>query len=294
MLHFLNPADARAWCDSRREAGQTVGFVPTMGALHQGHISLIERAKSENDVSCASIFINPLQFEEGKDFASYPRDLEADLALLKTHGCDMIFEGSLESFFPEVEDVRTIPLLPAGSFGKGLEEVFRPGHLDGVRTIVDRLFRFVGVVRAYFGEKDFQQTLVVGDLAKTLGYPEVIVCPTVREPSGLALSSRNALLSDAERKEAEVIFKSLTAAAHAWSEGVRHACELRARMEEQLATSSLSVEYAAIRDPDDWTAEEPPGLLIKAQALIAARLGEVRLIDNLRLDPPAEDLSREA
>ncbi len=131
MLHFLNPADARAWCNSRREAGQTVGFVPTMGALHQGHLSLIERAQSENDVSCASIFVNPLQFEEGKDFASYPRDLEADLALLETHGCDMIFEGSLESFFRRSRMFGRYPYSQQAPLGKDSKRFFVQAILTG-------------------------------------------------------------------------------------------------------------------------------------------------------------------
>lgn len=283
MLHLRNPSDAQHWCNAQRETGRSVGFVPTMGALHRGHESLVDRARSENDVCCASIFVNPLQFEDGQDFNAYPRDLNADLAVLEAHGCDMIFEGTLESFFPEVEDVRRIPMIPAGPFGKGLEELCRPGHLDGVRTIVDRLFRFVGPAKAYFGEKDFQQTLVVMDLAEALGYPEVIVCPTVREPSGLALSSRNTLLSPDEKKEAERIFQSLAAAAKAWSSGMRHAHLLREKMIEQFAGSQLIIEYAAVRNPSAWTADDPPGELSHAQALIAARLGRVRLIDNLQL-----------
>ena len=284
MLHLETPDQARSWCAAQRDAGSTIGFVPTMGALHQGHLSLLDRARRENTVCCVSIFVNPLQFEDRKDFSAYPRDLEADLSLLEDHGCDMVFRGTLEQFFPEIASIDDIEILPAGRFGHGLEEEFRPGHLDGVRTIVNRLFKVVGPGRAYFGEKDFQQTLVVSDLAEEMGYPEVIVCPTVRERSGLALSSRNALLSSKEKTEAEHIYAALQAAAHAWANGERSAQALRREMESSLAASNLQLEYAAVRDPLDWTEKEPSRPLSRAQALIAARLGPVRLIDNLRLD----------
>ena len=181
MLHLDSPAEAAHWCATQRERGRTIGFVPTMGALHNGHLSLITRACEENTACCASIFINPLQFEDTEDYDAYPRDTESDLALLEAHGCNMVFMGSLHQFFPEISDINEIKTLPAGPYGSGLEEQFRPGHLDGVRTIVERLFLTVGASRVYFGEKDFQQTLVVLDLAREMGYPEVVVCPTVRE-----------------------------------------------------------------------------------------------------------------
>ena len=284
MLHLDSPAEAAHWCSAQRERGSTIGFVPTMGALHNGHLSLITRACDENAACCASIFINPLQFEDTEDYDAYPRDTESDLALLEAHGCNMVFMGSLDQFFPESSDINQIKTLPAGPYGSGLEEQFRPGHLDGVRTIVERLFLTVGASRVYFGEKDFQQTLVVADLAREMGYPEVVVCPTVREDSGLALSSRNVRLSADEKTRAQQIYPALLAARDAWSSGERDPGRLSAIMIECLNHDGLVVEYAEVRDPGRWIAQSQATPLEHGQALIAVRIGSVRLIDNLRLD----------
>jgi pantoate--beta-alanine ligase len=284
MLHLDSPTEAARWCSAQRDRGSTIGFVPTMGALHSGHLSLVTRACNENTACCASIFINPLQFEDAEDYDAYPRDTESDLALLKSHGCDMVFMGSLHQFFPEISDINEIKTLSAGPHGSGLEGQFRPGHLDGVTTIVERLFRTVGAARVYFGEKDFQQTLVVSDLARDMGYPEVVVCPTVREDSGLALSSRNVLLSTDEKTRAQRIYPALLAARDAWSSGERDPGRLSAIMMECLSLDGLVVEYAEVRDPGHWISEPQATPLEHAQALIAVRVGSVRLIDNLRLD----------
>ena len=284
MLHLDSPAEAAHWCSAQREHGSTIGFVPTMGALHNGHLSLITRACDENAACCASIFINPLQFEDTEDYDAYPRDTESDLALLEAHGCNMVFMGSLDQFFPESSDINQIKTLPAGPYGSGLEEQFRPGHLDGVKTIVERLFLTVGASRVYFGEKDFQQTLVVADLAREMGYPEVVVCPTVREDSGLALSSRNVRLSADEKTRAQQIYPALLAARDAWSSGERDPGRLSAIMIECLNHDGLVVEYAEVRDPGRWIAQPQTTPLEHGQALIAVRIGSVRLIDNLRLD----------
>lgn len=284
MLHLDSPAEAAHWCSAQRERGRTIGFVPTMGALHNGHLSLITRACGENTACCASIFINPLQFEDTEDYDAYPRDTESDLALLEAHGCNMVFMGSLHQFFPEISDINEIKTLPAGPYGSGLEEQFRPGHLDGVRTIVERLFGTVGASRVYFGEKDFQQTLVVSDLAREMGYPEVVVCPTVREDSGLALSSRNVRLSADEKTRAQRIYPALLAARDAWSSGERDPGRLSAIMMECLNHDGLVVEYAEVRDPGRWISQPQATPLEHGQALIAVRVGSVRLIDNLRLD----------
>ena len=284
MLHLDSPAEAAHWCSAQRERGSTIGFVPTMGALHNGHLSLITRACEENTACCASIFINPLQFEDTEDYDAYPRDTESDLALLEAYGCNMVFMGSLHQFFPEISDINEIKTLSAGPHGSGLEGQFRPGHLDGVTTIVERLFRTVGAARVYFGEKDFQQTLVVSDLARGMGYPEVVVCPTVREDSGLALSSRNVLLSTDEKTRAQRIYPALLAARDAWSSGERDPGRLSAIMMECLSLDGLVVEYAEVRDPGHWISEPQATPLEHAQALIAVRVGSVRLIDNLRLD----------
>ena len=284
MLHLPSPDAAQTWCQQQRSNGRTIGFVPTMGSLHRGHLSLVKRACSENEACCVSIFVNPLQFEDSKDYNAYPRNLEADLTALEQQGCTMAFVGSLGQFFPEITNPQEIKTLGAGRYGSGLEGTFRPGHLDGVRTIIDRLFRTVGPVNAYFGEKDFQQTLVVSDLAAKIGYPRVVVCPTVRDESGLALSSRNALLSPAEKKQAQSIYQALLAAHQIWITGERQPETLASTMMEILKNTDLGVEYAEVRDPGAWTATMPEAPLQQAQALIAARIGGVRLIDTLRLD----------
>lgn len=284
ILQLPDPASARAWCDDVRSKGQAIGYVPTMGALHEGHLSLVRRAVAENDKTVVSIFVNPLQFDDADDLEKYPRDMQSDIDLLQSVGCDMVYFGTLEGFFPELEDVTKIVKVASGPKGAGLEGDLRPGHLDGVRTIVTRLFKTVGDCRAYFGEKDFQQTLVVADLARELGYPEIVVCPTLRETSGLAMSSRNQRLNDIERQRASCVFRALQAADVIWQNGERDADALRAAMRKVLSEAGVEVEYADVRDPDAWTAESPFGEMSRAQALIAIRMGDVRLIDNMRLE----------
>ena len=283
ILQLPDPKSAQKWCRSQVSAGNSIGYVPTMGALHDGHLSLVRRAVAENDVVCVSIFVNPLQFGDSTDFDHYPRDLEKDTQLLHDVGCHMIFVGTLKQFFPEADEVN-IPLLKPGRFAEGLEGESRPGHFSGVSTIVDRLFHYTQPHRAYFGEKDFQQTLVVKDLVKNASLPEIIVCPTSREPSGLARSSRNVLLSHDDREEAGCIYQALVAARSAWHKGTRDADELRNIILKSLQTSDAEIEYIDLRDPDNWESESPQGNMQRAQALIAVNFGGVRLIDNLRLD----------
>jgi pantoate--beta-alanine ligase len=281
-----DPHAAQHWCAASRASGASLGFVPTMGALHEGHLTLVRRARSENARVCVSVFVNPLQFNDARDFERYPRDFEGDARLLHDAGCDMVFTGTLAQFFPGSDGVRErIPTRAAGRCALGVEGAHRPGHFDGVATIVARLFELVRPARAYFGAKDFQQTLVVRDLARELGFPEVVVCPTSREASGLARSSRNALLSASERELATTIFRALSAARDAWwNDSERSASALAARMQAAFENSSLIVEYAEVRDPQVWTELAAPGKLERAVALIAARAGSVRLIDNMRLD----------
>ncbi|MBK7874795.1 MAG: pantoate--beta-alanine ligase [Planctomycetes bacterium] len=291
LVSLPDPAAARRWCADWRARGRTLGFVPTMGALHDGHLSLVERALDENDAACVSVFVNPLQFNEQRDFERYPRDLGADAQLLEGAGCTMLFTGTLAGFFPGELDARG-ELLPAawrepGPSATGLEGDLRPGHFRGVATIVERLFDVVRPDRAYFGHKDFQQTLVVKDLARALGYPAIVVCPTAREASGLARSSRNELLLPADRERAAVLSRALFAARDAWCAGERRPARLSAAMRTVLADGPATLEYAEIRDPERWTRDEPVGPIERAVALVAARLGGVRLIDNLRLDEPA-------
>jgi len=289
-LPLPDPAAARAWCAAQRAAGKTLGFVPTMGALHEGHLELVRRAARENDFAVVSVFVNPLQFNDPRDLERYPRDFEGDARLLAGARCAMVFTGTLAGFFPELPAGQAPTSVDPGPAAEGLEGTFRPGHFAGVATIVDRLFDVVQPHRAYFGQKDLQQTLVVRDLAARRGGVEVVVCPTVREPSGLARSSRNTLLSPEAREDALLLSRALFAARERWRAGERDPAELERVLRGALTSPAVRVEYAAVRDPERWTAATPPGPLQRAVALVAAVVGGVRLIDNVVLsDEPTGD-----
>lgn len=288
MIRSLpDPQSASRWCAQQRARHHTIGYVATMGALHRGHLSLVERAVRENQVTCASIFVNPLQFNNRDDLGKYPVDRERDIALLERVGCDMVYGGTLAGFFPEAADENDLRAGDAGDIGsgaRGLEGVFRPGYLQGVCAIVERLFATVGPCNAYFGEKDFQQTLVIKNLARRLDGIKIIVCPTVRESSGLAMSSRNRRLDEEQQVIAAQLYQALRAAGELWRAGVRAAGELELAMRKQLNDERLRVEYAAIRDPENWSEDSPHGDLKQARALAAVYVGDVRLIDTLSLD----------
>ena len=278
---FDTPQQARHWLQQQHHNNRSIGFVPTMGALHDGHLSLVKQARKDNEIVCVSIFVNPLQFNNPDDLDKYPRDFDLDVKMLETVGCDMVFTGTLETFFSEIHDLSKIPLEDPGAFAQGLEGEFRPGHFDGVKTIVKRLFETVGHCKAYFGAKDFQQTLVIKSLAQEMGYPEIIVCPTQREVNGLAMSSRNQLLTAEQKQIAGKIFQALTKARAAWQQGQRDASRLKHLMLEELDHPALDVEYVELRDPQAWHSQSQATLLKNPpQALIAASIGRVRLIDN--------------
>jgi pantoate--beta-alanine ligase len=276
---FADPCAAAHWCAVQREQGHNLGLVPTMGALHEGHLGLVRRAAAENDAVCVSIFVNPLQFDEARDFERYPRDFERDARLLGENGAHMAFTGELAGFFPGGKPALEAP----GPCAEGLEGALRPGHFAGVATIVRRLFELVRPARAYFGQKDFQQTLVVRDLARRLGFPPIVVCPTAREPDGLALSSRNVFLTPAERAQAVAIPRALEAVAARWRAGERAPAELARALREGLERPPFALDYATVRDPERWSASEPRERLDRCVALVALRLGSVRLIDNRAL-----------
>lgn len=288
MIEQLDtPQAASAWCAAERAAGRSIGFVPTMGALHEGHLSLARAALAECDLCVVSIFVNPLQFNDPGDLERYPRDLGGDARKLEEVGVQLVFTGTLAGFFPEELAGGALPeeqLLDPGPSALGLEGALRPGHFEGVVTIVDRLFDVVRPDRAFFGSKDFQQCLVVRELAARRGGPEVVVCPTAREEDGLARSSRNQLLDGAGREAAPAIHRALQAARRAWQEeGIRDPSALSAILTEVLGESPLTVEYAEVRDPHAWTELQPSGPMGEAVALVAASAGPVRLIDNLHL-----------
>ncbi len=262
-----------------------------MGALHDGHLSLIARSVAENRVTCASIFVNPLQFDNPDDLEKYPRNLHQDVESLEKAGCDMVFTATLGQFFPEVDDPGKIAMKSPGFAGQGLEGESRPGHLAGVATIVERLFKITGSCRAYFGEKDYQQTLVVRHLAQQLenaGEDDrldivVVTCPTVREDFGLAMSSRNQRLSPAQKQIAGNLYKALSHAKVCWQAGIHNPLELETRMRKKLMHPEISIEYIAVRDQERWTKDTPHQPITHARALLAATIGGVRLIDNLYL-----------
>ncbi len=287
ILALDSPDAAFRWCNQQRKDNQRLGFVATMGALHQGHLSLISRSVRENDVTCASIFVNPLQFNSPHDLEKYPNNPNKDINILAQAGCNMVYTGSLEQFFPEVDNINHIKPEDPGQSAKGLEEKYRPGHLQGVATIVKRLFETTGSCNAYFGEKDFQQTLVVKYLARSLKRQaldiNVIACPTIRETSGLALSSRNRRLTPSLRKIALNIYRALCLAKEGWSSGAHDPAELERIMLTQLEHPAILVDYASLRDQENWTTSTPDRIISTPRALIAAYVGEVRLIDNLQL-----------
>ncbi len=258
----------------------TVGLVPTMGYLHDGHLSLIRRARKECEHVVVSIFVNPTQFGPSEDFSKYPRDLDRDLKLMEPLGTDLVWIPTAESMYPqgyqtwvEVEAV-TDPL----------EGAMRPGHFKGVTTVVAKLFNAVQPQKAYFGQKDAQQVAVIRQMTRDLNFPvEIVVCPIVREPDGLAMSSRNVYLNSEQRKAATVLFRSLSAAKEVYDKGERDAGMLRQIMTEVLASEALvQVQYASCADYD--TLEELEIIKGKALLSMAVFLGKTRLIDNFVLE----------
>ncbi len=259
-----------------RAKGKTLGFVPTMGALHQGHASLLKRARQENDFTALSIFVNPAQFAPNEDYKNYPRNLKADLQLARKQKVDFAFIPQAKQMYPEGFGEFVEP----GKIAKPLCGKFRPGHFRGVATIVAKLFRIVVPARAYFGQKDFQQTLVVKQLVRRLNLPiEVIVCPTIREKSGLAKSSRNAYLSPAQRKAATILFRALQAAKKLFSGGERNAKRLQKAMLGAIAKEPTAlVQYCEVRDAH--TLEPRVRIRGPVVAALAVFIGKTRLIDN--------------
>jgi pantoate--beta-alanine ligase len=276
----VDPAAIRAAVLAERAADRTVGFVPTMGALHAGHLTLVDRAAAECDEVCVSIFVNPTQFGPGEDFDRYPRTLAADLAALAGRGVRWVFAPPVEAVYPPGHATRVEVDGPACGF----EGEIRPGHFAGVATVVCRLFHLVPADAAYFGAKDWQQTLVVKRMVADLGLPiRIVVCPTVREPDGLALSSRNRYLTATDRGRAVALSESLARAAALWAAGDSPAV-VAAAIAAHLKTRGVAVDYAAVVDAESL---EPVRAGRPAVALVAGRLGATRLIDN-QLLPPRE------
>jgi len=262
-----------------RHGFEGLGFVPTMGFLHQGHLSLVARAKAECGAAAVSIFVNPTQFGPNEDLARYPRDLPRDLALLREAGADVVFTPQPAEIYPP----GFATAIDVGPVADPLEGASRPGHFSGVATVVAKLFNIVQPTRAYFGQKDAQQTVVIRRMARDLDMPlEVVVAPTVREADGLAMSSRNTYLSPEQRGTATVLFRALSEAERRFAAGERDGEALRRAMLAVLAQEpAAQVDYVSVADPD--TLKELQRIERGALASMAVRIGATRLIDNLLL-----------
>jgi pantoate--beta-alanine ligase len=264
-----------------RAAYPSLGLTPTMGFLHAGHLSLVERSKRECAAAAVSIFVNPTQFGPKEDLGRYPRDLPRDLSLLEAAGVELAFVPSVEEIYPAGFASR----IEVGPVALPLEGASRPGHFAGVATVVAKLFSIVQPTRAYFGQKDAQQCLVIRQMTRDLNLPvEVVVAPTVREPDGLALSSRNSYLGPDERRAAPVLHRALQEARAAAEAGERRGEALRSLMKRVIASEPLvTVEYVSVADPA--TLEELEFASGGALLSLSARLGSTRLIDNILIDP---------
>jgi len=263
--------------DAARAAGRVVGLVPTMGYLHEGRASLVRRAAAECKVVAVTVFVNPLQFGAGEDLEGYPRDLERDTALAAGAGAGIVFTPPVEEMYPE--PVATA--VHVAGVSEGMEGDSRPSHFDGVATVVAKLFAIAGPCRAYFGEKDFQQLVVVRRMARDLSFPvEVIGCATVREPDGLALSSRNVYLGPDERRAAAVLHRALVRGAALVEGGERGRDTVLRRIVATIAGEPLAeLDYAEVVAADDLRPVDP--LRGDVRLLVAARIGKARLIDNV-------------
>ncbi|HTE85048.1 MAG TPA: pantoate--beta-alanine ligase [Dehalococcoidia bacterium] len=278
-------AGVRAW----RRGVADVGLVPTMGALHEGHLALVQRARAECSHVAASIFVNPTQFGPSEDLDRYPRPLERDLELLREEGVDLVFLPSVEEIYPPGSDTAVVP----GALSRRLEGRTRPGHFRGVATVVTKLLNVVCPDRAYFGEKDGQQLRVVQALVRDLFLPVTIVpVPTVREADGLALSSRNVYLSPEGRRAATVLWRALQSAEASWESGERRCRQLRDRMRAVIDAEPLATaDYVSVADPS--TLRELPWARGDAFASLAVRIEGVHLIDNvlLTMNPGARSMA---
>jgi pantoate--beta-alanine ligase len=279
MIELSTIPDLRSWSRSQRAVGRRIGLVPTMGYLHEGHLALLDEARRRSDAVILTIFVNPLQFGPTEDLARYPRDLAHDRALAVSREVDALFVPSVEAMYPPGSEVRVTP----GATAERWEGAARPGHFAGVLTVVAKLFHLVEPDLACFGQKDIQQLTLVKRMVRDLDWPiEIVAVPTVREPDGLALSSRNAYLSPADRLKAVGLCRALQAAHHAWCEGEQRATVIEQRMRQQLQSDpEIAVEYIAIVEPD--TLVPVPTVDGRTVVAIAARVGGTRLIDNISL-----------
>lgn len=288
MLVISTVSGLRAALAPLRRAGRTVGLVPTMGYLHDGHMRLVERARAENDIVVTSIFVNPLQFGANEDLAKYPRDLDRDSAMLREGRVDVLFAPGVEDMYPRrIETVVDVPTL-----GLQLEGEVRPGHFSGVATVVTKLFNIVGADRAYFGEKDYQQLRIIRQMVEDLNEPvEVVGVPTVRDHDGLALSSRNVYLSPGERRAAAIVPRALKEAQRLLNGGLRDPDALERQLTAFIAAEPLArPDVVAIRDPR--TLEKLARIESDPLLLLFVRFGTTRLLDNRILSVHMSEANR--
>ena len=280
MIQVFEHIEAlRAFLDPLEKEGKSIGFVPTMGALHTGHLALIRESKKDNDLTVCSIFVNPTQFNNPEDLKKYPRDFEKDRLLLEGEHCDVVFHPSVDEMYP----VPSTEVFDFGMLDKVMEGEFRPGHFNGVATVVKRLFEIVRPTRAYFGLKDYQQLLIVHKMTRDVGLPvEIIPCEIVREKSGLAMSSRNQLLSESDKKQALLLYHTLKYVKV--RAGFATISEIKQYVEKQFhRQKNVKLEYFDIVDMYTLKSLKSWAESTHAIACIAAYVGKVRLIDNIIL-----------
>ena len=270
--------------DACRRAARPLGLLPTMGALHAGHLSLVDRSLADNAATAVSIFVNPTQFGADEDLSLYPRDLDGDLELLRQRGAALVFVPDVAEVYPPGFDT----WVDVGPVAERLEGTERPGHFKGVATVVAKLFNIIRPDRAYFGQKDGQQTVVVRKLARDLDMGlEIVVCPTVREEDGLAMSSRNIRLTPEQRRAATIIYRALSRGEELWARGETDARRLTAVVEETLESEPLldAIDYVSVADAE--TLEELAEVPGRAMVSTAVRMGSLRLIDNVMIGAPS-------
>jgi len=288
MAEVVREIDAlRAVVRRARQQGQVIGFVPTMGALHEGHLSLIRTARRETGFVVVSIFVNPTQFGPGEDYERYPRMLDQDVPAAESAGADLIFAPTVEALYPP----GSVTYVVQDRLTERLCGLSRPTHFHGVCTIVAKLFHLVQPDIAYFGQKDYQQSVIIRRMVVDLNFPvEIRVCPTVREPDGLAMSSRNRYLTPAERAQAVCLYRALKRAEALVHGGERRAHVIQAAMQDEIAQAPLArAEYVALVHPD--TLEDVQEVTEGTVAALAVRFPSARLIDNLILRAPAATAS---
>lgn len=279
MKIFETIIEIKNYLAEKKKEGLTIGFVPTMGALHTGHLALLKEAKADSDLVVCSIFVNPIQFNNSKDLEKYPREVKSDIEKLESVSCDVLFNPSVEEMYPQDDETK----YDFGQLDKVMEGEHRPGHFNGVAVVVKKLFEIVEPAKAFFGLKDYQQLVIVHQLTKDYNIPvEIIPCSTVRESNGLAMSSRNELLTDAERDQASVIYNILKMVKI--QAGFAPVSDLKADIERRFKRNKLmELEYFDIVDMYSLQSIKSWAASNNVIACIAVRVGKVRLIDNLIL-----------